>query len=293
MSTASGATRSSSDPAAESSTFLFADLAGFTALTVAHGDAEAIEIAAGFIDRVRRLLPEYDAEEVKTIGDELMIRVADPMQAVGLGNRIVDELAFHGSPPVRVGMHSGPAIERDGDWYGAAVNLASRVVDAARPGQVLLTRETRALLDDDGFVIEECGSRRFKHVPQPVPVYEALPAGREARSFEIDPVCRMAVDPRRAASHRRRLGVTYFFCSDECRRRFDTGPQSFIATTAGARAARTGFLINLSAFALVGGAHLVVWATRDFSGGSPAMFVVFAAWALALVLHYRTVRAVL
>jgi hypothetical protein len=45
---------------------------------------------------------------VKTIGDELMIRTADPADGVRLGIRIVDELAFHGSPPVRVGITQRP-----------------------------------------------------------------------------------------------------------------------------------------------------------------------------------------
>ena len=54
-----------------------------------------------------------------------MIRVVDPETAVRIGLQIVDQLAFHRSPPVRVGVHSGPAIHRDGDWFGSTVNVAS------------------------------------------------------------------------------------------------------------------------------------------------------------------------
>ncbi len=276
------------------STFVFADLAGFTALTEAHGDEEAIAIATGFTDRVRRLLPRYDAEEIKAIGDELMIRVEDPANAVHLGMTIVDELAFHGSPPVRVGMHSGPATQLNGDWYGGTVNLASRVVDAAKPGEVLLTAETRNQLDGgDAIAIEERGSRYFRHLVDPIPVFEALAPGGRAKGLEIDPVCRMAVDPERAAASRHRRGLHYFFCSEKCLRKFDAGPRRYIATTPGARAARKGFLINLAAFLAVGGAHLIVWAGRGFTGASPSMLVLFAAWGIALLLHYRLVRSVL
>ena len=279
---------------AESSTFVFADLAGFTALTEAHGDQEAIDIAVRFADRVRELLPDYGAEEVKSIGDELMIRVEDPVGAVNFGIRIVDELAFHGSPPVRVGMHSGSATRLGGDWYGGTVNLASRVVDAARPGEVLITAETRRQVQGrDGIEIEERGTRRFKHVVEPIAVYEALAAGGRSRRLEIDPVCRMAVDPSRAASSRRRLGLSYYFCSADCREKFDAGPKGYIATTAGARAARMGFLINLSAFVIVGAVHLISWAARGFTADSPGMFALFSVWAAALVFHYRTVRRVL
>jgi adenylate cyclase len=76
-------------------TFVFADLAGFTALTEAHGDDAASAIAADFVEGVRGILAGYDAEEVKTIGDEVMIRVTDPRAAVGVGLEIVDRLAFH------------------------------------------------------------------------------------------------------------------------------------------------------------------------------------------------------
>ena len=92
----------------ETNTFVFADLAGFTALTEAHGDSSAIRFVDDFVARVRRILADYDAEEVKTIGDEVMIRASDPTSAVRLGAAIVDQLAFHGSPPVRVGITPGP-----------------------------------------------------------------------------------------------------------------------------------------------------------------------------------------
>jgi hypothetical protein len=102
-------------------TFLFADLAGFTAMTEAHGDEEAADLAGEFCRAVRALLADHRAEEVKTIGDAMMIRAEDPSQAVELGLRIVEEVgAQHGFPAVRVGINTGPAVERDGDWFGRA-----------------------------------------------------------------------------------------------------------------------------------------------------------------------------
>ncbi len=91
-------------------TFLFADLAGFTALTEVHGDAEAADLAAGFFDDARALLAQHGAEEVKTLGDALMIRCDEARDAIALGVRIVREVgARHGFPSVRVGLHTGPA----------------------------------------------------------------------------------------------------------------------------------------------------------------------------------------
>ncbi len=280
---------------AATATFVFADLAGFTALTETHGDAEALEIVTTFVARVRALLPAYGGEEIKTIGDEVMIRVEDPVQALRLGLRIVHELAAPGSPPVRVGMHSGPAIARDGDWFGGTVNLASRVAGAAKAGEVLLTEGTsRQAGRPAGLELEERGTRYLRHLPEPVPVYRAHDTSVPDRDLEIDPVCRMAVDPGAAGGSRPRRGITYYFCSPECQELFEADPRRYLATSDAARAARKGFLINLTVFLLASTIHGIVWL---FGGGHhdgpPTMLLFYAAWAVALVLHYRAVRQVL
>src|SRR5712691_6014424 len=96
-------------PADAPQTFLFADLAGFTALTEAHGDEQAADLAAEFCRSVEQILPAEGSEVIKTIGDAVMLRVSDPADAVRLGMRIAHEIgAQHGFPIVRVGMHTGP-----------------------------------------------------------------------------------------------------------------------------------------------------------------------------------------
>jgi class 3 adenylate cyclase len=276
----------------KANTFVFADLAGFTALTEAHGDALASKIADDFVTAVRQILASYEAEEVKTIGDEVMIRTADAGTAVRIGLEIVDQLAFNGSPPVRVGIHTGPAIHRNHDWFGSTVNVASRVTDAAKPGEVLLTDATRSALTGS-FELEARGERYFKHIPELVPVYGVARLDSATDQLEIDPVCRMAVSIGGADSRKRRRGITYYFCSADCRQRFDQDPRRYVALSPGARAARLGFLINLVAFLAIGGAHLLVWAGRNFSSPSVPMLILFAGWAVALVVHYRLVRETL
>src|SRR3954470_17663694 len=101
-------------------TFLFADIAGFTALTEAHGDHDAAALVADFCRSVRAELPASGGTEVKTIGDAVMLTIPDPAAAIRLGLRITHELMRgHGAPAVRVGLHHGPAVERDGDYFGA------------------------------------------------------------------------------------------------------------------------------------------------------------------------------
>jgi len=159
----------------ERHTFLFTDLVGFTALTEANGDDRAAELALGFYERVRRLLPEHGAEEVKTIGDAMMLRCGDPAGAVRLGLRIVGELeTVPGFPPVRVGMHTGPAVSRDDDWYGGTVNVAARLCATAGGGQVLLSESTRRAAGRlRGVELGERELHWLKNVTEPVPAQVA------------------------------------------------------------------------------------------------------------------------
>jgi adenylate cyclase len=82
----------SAGASAETATFVFADLAGYTALTEAHGDEYAADTAAAFGASIRALLVDYDAQEIKTIGDALMLRATDATQALHLAARIVEDL---------------------------------------------------------------------------------------------------------------------------------------------------------------------------------------------------------
>src|SRR5580765_3090889 len=180
-------------------TFLFADIAGFTALTEAHGDEAAIELVVSFSEAVEAELPEVAGEHVKTIGDAVMLRVPEPADAVMLGLWIAhDAMRDHGSPAVRVGLHHGHAIERNGDYFGASVNLAARVSSAAAGGEVLVTGQTAALAPDlEGVMFESRGRKRLRNVSEPVELFAVLEVGESRGSLPVDPVCRMAVDPER------------------------------------------------------------------------------------------------
>jgi adenylate cyclase len=157
--------------AAGQHTFLFTDLVGFTALTAAQGDDRAAELAFEFYERTRRLLASHGGEAVKTIGDAMMLRCEDAALAIRLGLRIVEGLeAEPGFPPVRVGMHTGAAVMREGDWYGATVNVAARLCAVAGGGEVLVSDATRERAGRVRHV--ELGERRLhwlKNVTEPVP----------------------------------------------------------------------------------------------------------------------------
>jgi adenylate cyclase len=125
-------------------------------------------------------------------GLALMRPTPDPAAAIRLGLRIANGIMRdHGAPAVRVGLHHGPALERDGDYFGATVNLAARVSGQAVGGEVLLTANTAALAGElDGVLYESRGRRQLRNVHEPVELVAAVAADvKAARRMAIDPVC--------------------------------------------------------------------------------------------------------
>jgi adenylate cyclase len=177
-------------------TFVFADLVGYTALADAEGDDRATEVALTLQRRTRALLRGHDGEEVKGLGDGVMLRCAEPAAAIRLGLRIVDEFdSDPACPPVRVGIHTGPAVAHRGDWYGRTVNVAARLCSVAAGGEVLVSDTTRVAAGRIRRV--DFGERKLhwlRNVTEPIGTYSA----RE-RSWAIDNILAAAA---RATGHR-------------------------------------------------------------------------------------------
>jgi adenylate cyclase len=163
-----------------------------------------------------------------------MLRVSDPGDAILLGLRMTrDMLRENGMFGVRVGLHHGIAVEREGDYFGATVNLAARVSSLAAGGEVLMTGQTAVLVPDlDGVVFESRGKHDLRNVAEPVEIFAALRASDVgADELPIDPVCRMAVDPDRAAGRLTHEGTVYYFCSLPCAGHFASYPERFASAT--------------------------------------------------------------
>jgi len=183
--------------AGDAHTFLFMDLVGFTALTAEQGDDSAAEVALRLYAHVRRLLPAHRGEEIKTIGDAMMIRCEDPKRAVDLGLRISEQIGDEpGFPPVRIGVHTGSAVCRDRDWYGNGVNVAARLCSAAGGGEVLVSDAAREAAGAPDHI--DFGARRLhwlKNVPEPVAARSAARAERPAPRRQLRGLARVARKP--------------------------------------------------------------------------------------------------
>jgi class 3 adenylate cyclase/YHS domain-containing protein len=224
-------TATPSDDAVDA-TFAFVDLAGFTAMTEAHGDAEAVAIVRAFRDRVLRVLGPGD-ELVKTIGDAVMLRFTTPEAAiVGLREVFERELVVGDTVLLpRAGAHHGPAVVVEGDYYGAAVNLAARVAGRAGGGQLLVTERAALAARDLGAIVTHLGSVQLRNVSESVDIYDVR-VGEGNDRVVTDPVCRMRVptggDNVIALDW---SGRRFHFCGLPCVSRFAANPDRYVNDT--------------------------------------------------------------
>lgn len=130
-------------------TFLFVDLAGYTSLTEQRGDAVGADTAHRFRRAMRSLSRRHGAWQVKSMGDGVMIWAPDAGRAVALAADVLQHIGNRPDLlPVRVGVHTGPALMRGLDWYGNTVNVAARLADAAEPNQALISDATLSAASD-------------------------------------------------------------------------------------------------------------------------------------------------
>jgi adenylate cyclase len=118
----------------------FADLVGFTALSQQLSQAALADVVARFESLAHDTVAACGGRVVKMIGDEVMFAAADPVEAAMTALALADAYADDDElQDVRVGLAFGDVLAREGDYYGPVVNLASRLVNIARPGSVLVS----------------------------------------------------------------------------------------------------------------------------------------------------------
>jgi adenylate cyclase len=149
-------------------TFCFVDMAGFTALTEAHGDDEAARLALRLGELVEHALGG-NGRVMKTIGDAVMAVAPTPDAAVAFAQRLWKACASEADFPVlRAGLHHGEAVERRADVFGAAVNLAARITARASGGQVLATLVVADAARFRDLPVTSLGPMLLRNVRQPV-----------------------------------------------------------------------------------------------------------------------------
>jgi len=150
----------------------FLDLAGYTRLTEERGDEEAAALAGRLSDIVRHRPRQHHGEAVKWLGDGVMFRFRDPSGAVSALD-MVEDVPAAGLPPAHVGVAAGPVIRQGGDYFGRTVNLASRIADHARGGQVLVSEPVVAMTSVPGVRFDGMGAIELPGLTSPIRLFEA------------------------------------------------------------------------------------------------------------------------
>ena len=128
----------------------FLDITGYTRLTQERGDAAAAELATNLSRVVERTSVRHGGRPIKWLGDGVMFVFPEVGPGVVAALDMADGVAEAGLPPSHVGLHAGPVIFQGGDYYGQTVNLASRIAEYARPGEVLVSQ---AVVDAAGDAV--------------------------------------------------------------------------------------------------------------------------------------------
>lgn len=211
-------------------TFMFADLAGFTALTEAHGDTDASALAHQFEAVVRERLPD-GARLVKMIGDAAMVVAEDELAILLMARDLITAVEeLPGRPAVRIGVHRGEAVERGGDYWGHAVNVAARLAARAEPCEILTTEAVTLRIDSlsapADLILEPLGGQQLRNVSETL---ELFAVHVDCGEFPTDPVCRMRLSDSEGTAAIHFGGRTYHFCSLDCTRKFAADPESYTA----------------------------------------------------------------
>ncbi len=142
----------------------FLDITGYTQLTQERGDDAAADIASTVRLLVQRSCVEHDGKPIKWLGDGVMFYFGDPGPAVRAALEMLEGLAAAGLPPAHVGLHAGPVLFQEGDYFGQTVNLTARIADHARAGEVLVSEAVADASREPGIAFDDIGPVELKGV---------------------------------------------------------------------------------------------------------------------------------
>jgi class 3 adenylate cyclase len=150
-------------------TLLFSDIENSTRLNERLGDRRWLEVLEAHNSIVRAQVGEHGGYEVKSQGDGFMIAFPSARQAVSCAvdiQRALARRAANGELPVRVriGIHTGEAIQQDGDFFGRSVVTAARLADRAEGGEILVSSLVRTLVESAGgdTALQDAGEAELK-----------------------------------------------------------------------------------------------------------------------------------
>src|SRR6266568_2506549 len=172
---------------------MFTDIVGYTALSE-EDESLAITVLEEQRQLLRPVFASHGGREVKTIGDGFLVEFSSALEAVRCALKIQQlmDRRNHSVPSerkilLRVAVHLGDVEHRDGDVYGDAVNIASRIQSLADPGGVCITQQVfDHVRNSEEFRTEALGQNQLKNVQIPTMVYRVLPSTERTKLTKSD-----------------------------------------------------------------------------------------------------------
>jgi len=167
---------------------------------------------------------------VERTGDEVLIasnNVQSVVETAILLRRTIESESHF--PCVHAGIHAGSALEKDGHYFGRALNLTSRIAAHARGGEILCTEKIVASVKpSNNFKYQSLGKIKFKNISDPVSLFEIIVEGHTGECTAVDPVCHMHVQSEKATANILFEDKMYYFCSIECAKLFTSDPHHYV-----------------------------------------------------------------
>ncbi|MHC4601241.1 MAG: adenylate/guanylate cyclase domain-containing protein, partial [Planctomycetota bacterium] len=162
-------------------TVMFTDIKGFTERTSHSSRKELDHILKEHEDLLMPLIPEFGGRLIKTVGDALMIVFDSPTNAVLCGIMMQERLHERNQDlseadrlEVRVAINSGEMLEREGDVFGDAVNIAARIEGITEASEIYFTESVYLAMNKAEVPSSELGMRRLKGIPEPIKIYRVI-----------------------------------------------------------------------------------------------------------------------
>jgi adenylate cyclase len=151
----------------------FLDVTGYTRLTEEGGDEAAAGLAERLSRMVQRASVHHGGKPVKWLGDGVMFHFPDPGPGVVAALEMVEGVADAGLPPAHVGLHAGPVLFQEGDYFGRTVNIAARIAEYARPGEVVVSEDVVEKAQNAPVAFTEIGAVELKGISGPLRLHTA------------------------------------------------------------------------------------------------------------------------
>lgn len=152
----------------------FVDMTGFTRLTEEEGDEQAARLATSLAALVNDVSRTHGGRAIRWLGDGGLFYFVNASAAFAAALEMSERAVAVGLPPTHIGVQADPVVFRDGDVYGRTVNIASRIADQAKAGEVLTSEETVARVADDQVSFERARSVELRGVAHAVTLYRVL-----------------------------------------------------------------------------------------------------------------------